>query len=99
MLLGENAGQMQNLPSTLVEYQALADAMPTANSPKGRIGEVYPNFATVNQKEERYRPYTWYEKVIYAPSNSADILKAGYGANCLTHSIDIFHNNPESGAK
>ena len=90
MLLGETAEQMKNLPSTLLEYRALTATAPTATSPKGRIGEVYPNFATVKQ-DDRYRAYKWYGKLIYAPSNSAEILKAGYGANCLTHAIDKWH--------
>ena len=98
MLLGDTANQMKDLPSTLLEYRALASTAPTSNSPKGRIGEVYPNFATANQ-EARYTQFKWYGQMIYAPVNSREILHAQYGINCLTHSIDKYHSNVESEIK
>ena len=99
MLLGETAEQMQNLPLTLLEYQAVIATAPTATNPKGRIGEVYPNFATVKQKEKRYTQFKFYGTIIYAPSSSAEILKAGYGAKCLSHAIDKYRDNAEYDVK
>ena len=67
---------------------------PEATNPKGRIGEVYPNFGLL-KPEKRYKRFKFYETYIYAPSNSRDILQAGYGKNCLTHVIEKFHDNKE----
>ena len=86
MLLGETSNQIKNLPSTLLEYRALASTAPTDTNPKGRIGEVYPNFATVKQ-EARYSPFRWYGQLIYAPANSREILMAQYGTDCLTQTF------------
>ena len=99
MLLGETLNQMKNLPPTLLEYQALTATGPTATSPKGRIGEVYPNFATAKQKEERYTQFKFYGTMIYAPSNAREIVQKGYGINCLAHVIDKYHGNAESDVK
>ena len=83
MLLGEN--HVVNLPSTLGKFRTLMNKAPEATNPKGRIGEVYPNFAAAKKDHYRYKEFKWYGQMIYAPSLSEDILKAEYGTDCLTH--------------
>ena len=93
ILLGDTADKMKDVPMTLHIYRATSMTFP-----KGRIGEVYPNFATAKQ-EDRYKQFKWYGQMIYAPANAEEILKAGYGTNCLSHSIDKHHSNVETDLK
>ena len=88
---------IKDLPPTLDEFKDLVNAPASDNkpNPKGLIGEVYPSFAGL-PPNKRYTQFAWYDFKVWAPSNSVEILKAGYGNNCLVHSIDKYHDNKET---
>ena len=81
MIVSEN--QIVNLPTTLEKFRTLIQKTPSATNPKGRIGQVYRNFASKNLERCRYTQFKWYGQMVYAPSISEEILKAGYGTDCL----------------
>ena len=95
MLFGVD--NIKDLPPTMAEFKDLVNAPASDNkpNPKGLIGEVYPSFAGL-PPNKRYTQFEWYDFKIWAPSNSVEILKAGYGNNCLVHSIDKNHDNKET---